>query len=73
MEILEEWYQIAYGDVISEVKTDAARFLWERFGILMAEVSVEDIRIDAMQNLDRKSDSYRIFVRRSVVDLTSRN
>jgi hypothetical protein len=65
-----EWYQLAIGDVMSEVKQEAAAQLLNEFGILMREVSTDDVRIDAMQNADRKSDSYRIFVRRSVLDRT---
>lgn len=64
---LGEWYQLAVGDVISVVKEEAARRLSDEFGIAVSEVPVDDIRIDAMQNGDRKSDSYRIFVRRSAV------
>jgi len=57
-----EWYQLAIGDVISDVKREAARRLSEDFGILMAEISADEVRIDVMQNADRKSDSYRIFI-----------
>jgi hypothetical protein len=48
-----EWIQLAIGDVASEVKAVATRRLLDDFGVQIAEVSDDDIRIDVMQNLDR--------------------
>jgi hypothetical protein len=58
-----DWYLLATGDVITEVKRDAFLRLLNEFGIQRSDIPDDDFRIDAMQNADRKSDSYRIFIR----------
>jgi hypothetical protein len=63
-----EWYQLAIGDVISEVKQEAAMRLLNEFGISMEAVPPDDMMIHAIRNADRPNDSYRIFIRRSAVD-----
>jgi hypothetical protein len=64
MDDVGDWYLLAIGDVITEVKREASLRLLNEFGIRMLDIPDDDFRIDPMQNADRKSDSYRIFIRR---------
>jgi hypothetical protein len=62
-----DWYLLAVGDVIGEVKREAFLRLEREFGIYISDVPDDDLRIDPMQNADRKSDSYRIFIKRETL------
>jgi hypothetical protein len=59
-----DWCLLAMGDVIAEVKQEAFLRLLNEFGIRRSDIPDDDFRIDPMQNADRKSDSYRVFIRR---------
>lgn len=67
-----EWHLLAIGDVIAEVKREALLRLLNEFGIQGTDISDDDLRIDPMQNADRKSDSYRVFIRREALDMYRR-
>lgn len=66
-----EWYQLALRDDLASAKEEAVSTLRNEFGIAMADVAEEDIMVHAMQNADRKGDSYRVLVRRSVLTASS--
>ena len=66
-----EWYQLALRDDLASAKEEAVSMLKNEFGIAIADVAEEDIVVHAMQNADRKSDSYRVLVRQRVLTASS--
>ncbi|WP_344512236.1 hypothetical protein [Dactylosporangium maewongense] len=67
-----EWFLLARGDVLTDVKNEAALRLLNDFGVQISDIADDEFRVDPMQNADRRSDSYRIFIKRATLEAHQR-
>ena len=68
MGLIGDWYVLAMGDVVSEVRREAESHLLNEFGIHVVDITDDCLKVQVMQNLDRRTGSCRILVRRDALD-----